>query len=65
MELTVTVKAEAGATERSGNATAADSVNKAEISRLFMGCANKKNEKMRMEIGEALMQPMAFLKVTL
>jgi hypothetical protein len=45
MELTVTVKAEAGATERSGKATVADSVNKAELSRLFIGGAGREMKK--------------------
>jgi hypothetical protein len=51
MELTVTVKAEAGATERSGKATAADSVIKAELSRLFIAGAGKgiKKEALKLE----------------
>jgi hypothetical protein len=61
MELTVTVMAEAGATERSGKTAVAETTNKAELSRLFMGGKNKKMKKMGIEIGEALMQPMDFL----
>ena len=61
MELTVTEMAKAGATERSGKAAVAETTNKAELSRLFMGGANKKMKKVGMEIGEALIQPMDFL----
>jgi hypothetical protein len=45
MELTVTVKADAGATERSGKATVADTVNKAELSRLFIARAGREMKK--------------------
>jgi hypothetical protein len=61
MELTVTVMAEAGATERSGKAAVAETTNKAELSRLFMRGANKKMRKLGMEIGEALIQSFAIL----
>jgi|LakMenE01Jun11ns_1017448.scaffolds.fasta_scaffold8724814_1 hypothetical protein len=61
MELTVTVMAEAGATERSGKAAVAETTNKAELSRLFMGGANKKMKKMGMKIDGALMQPIVLI----
>jgi hypothetical protein len=45
MESTVTVKAEAGATERSGRAIVAETVNKAALSRLFMAGVEKDTKK--------------------
>jgi hypothetical protein len=61
MELTVTEMAEAGATERSGKTAVAETTNKAELSRLFMGSANKKMKKMGMKIDGALMQPIVLI----
>jgi spore germination cell wall hydrolase CwlJ-like protein len=47
MEPTVTVKAEAGATERSGKATVAETVNNAALSRRFMAGVGRSKEKRR------------------
>jgi hypothetical protein len=45
MESTVTVKAEAGATERSGRARVAEAVSKAALSRLFMARIERETKK--------------------
>jgi hypothetical protein len=45
MAPTVTVKAEAGATERSGRAIVAETVSKAALSRLFMARVERETKK--------------------
>jgi hypothetical protein len=50
MESTVTVKAEAGATERSGRAIVAETVSKAALSRLFMAGVERETKKKTLKL---------------
>jgi hypothetical protein len=47
MESTVTVKAKAGATEKSGSATVAETVSNAALSRRFMAGVRRSTKKKR------------------